>query len=204
MVVRRVVAVSARVRSIARWVGVGLAVLSVGFGTFGWFGFWNYFRGDDLLSALGSRLDTSYAPDVSRQVRASDPEWRPLLRVIRTYSPARHQLPKDREPVVFARFVAVSATKSEVGEWTAPTTPIVLLYKDWPSPGNSIVPGQDGWTVGTLGDFHEWIRRDEADFDFFWRTLIFGALSACTGLFLALPDRRPPAALADVGPVLVD
>jgi hypothetical protein len=197
--VKRVVAVGASARSIARWVGVGLAALSVAFATLSYVGFWNYLRGDDLLSALGSRLDTSYAP-VSRQVRATDPEWVPLLRVIRAYSPVRHQLPKDREPVVFARFAAVSSAKSEVGEWTAPTTPMALLYKKWPAPGTPpLVPGQDAWIIGTLGDFHEWMRKDEADFDFFWRTVIFGSLSACIGVFLALPDRRPPAALASDG-----
>lgn len=42
--------------------------------------------------------------------------------------------------------------------------------------------------VGTLGDLHNWIRNDESDFDFFWRTIIFGVLSLCIGVFLGLPD----------------
>ena len=179
-------------RGIVRWIGVFLSLVSVAFAALSYFGFWSSVRGDDLLAALANRLDTSYATDVSRQVRQPDPEWRPLLRVIRSYSPKRGILPKDREPVVFARFAAVASAKSEAGEWTASTTPIVLLYKEWPSPGNSIVPGQDGWIIGTLGDFHEWIRKDEADFDFLLRTVILGALSACVGLFLALPERRKP------------
>jgi hypothetical protein len=176
-------------RNIARWGAVLLSLVSIVFAALSYFGFFNYVRGDDLLDALASRLDTSYATDVSRQVRPPDPEWHPLMRVIRSYSPARATIPRDREPVVFARMAAVASAKSEAGEWTAPTTPIVLLYREL-SPGTSLLPGQDGWTIGTLGDFHEWIRRDEADFDFFWRTLIFGALSACVGVFLALPERQ--------------
>src|SRR5260370_41409069 len=94
-------------RSVARWVGVVLSVASVLFAALSYFGFWNYFRGNDLLDALANRLDTSYAADVSRQVRWADPEWRPLMRVIMSHSPARASLPKDREPVVFARFAAI-------------------------------------------------------------------------------------------------
>ena len=112
----------------------------------------------------------------------------PLMRIITSYTHAN--LPKDKQPQVFARAVAVSSAKSDVGEWTAPTTPIYLLYGEWPTPGkDDLKLGQTAWAVGTIGDLHEWIRRDQADFDFFWRTLIFGALSAFVGIFLALPDR---------------
>jgi hypothetical protein len=54
--------------------------------------------------------------------------------------------------------------------------------------------------VGTIGDLHTWMQRDENDFDFLIRTILFGALSACVAVFLALPDKKarsdtaPPAA----------
>jgi hypothetical protein len=180
-------------RNIFRWVSVGLSAISVVFAALSFAGFWNDFRGDNLLDALARRLDTSYATDVSRQVRSHDPEWQPLMRVIRSYSVTN--LPKDRSPVVFARTSAVLSAQSNAGEWTAPTTPIVLLYKEL-SPDFPLSPGQDAFIVGTLGEFHEWIRRDEGDFDFFWRTLIFGTLSACVGVALALPERPRKCASA--------
>jgi hypothetical protein len=67
-----------------------------------------------------------------------------------------------------------------------PTTPITLIYKEWP--GHGTVTPDDYRIVGTIEDLHNWIRNDEADFDFLFRTIIFGALSLCVGVFLALPD----------------
>jgi hypothetical protein len=184
----RLAAKISTIRQVARWSGVALSLTAVLFAVLTYVGFWNYVRGNDSLAALMSRLDTSYA-EVSRQVRPTNPEWKPLLRVIRAYT--HIALPKDRQPVVFARFAAVSSAKTESGEWTAPTTPIALLYRELPAPGTGpFVPGRDGFVVGTLGDLHDWIKRDQDDFDFFWRTLIFGFLSVCVGAFLALPERR--------------
>jgi hypothetical protein len=110
------------------------------------------------------------------------------MRVIAKYSSAR--LPIGREPRVFARFVAVASARDEAGhgEWTAPTTPVALLYKEWP--GHGEVPPGDFVLVGTIGDLRTWIQRDETDFDFLIRTILFGALSASVGVFLALPDKE--------------
>ncbi len=166
-----------------RWVGVALSVLSVIFAVLSYSGFWNRIRGDTSLIALESRINTSYS-EVSRQVRPEDREWKPLLRVILKYTTA--ELPKGKQPVVLVREVAVSSAKSDAGEWTAPTTPLILIYRPWPNPGDTLLMGKDGFRVGTLGDFHEWIKRDQDEFDFFWRTLIFGTLSATVGVFLAL------------------
>ena len=68
-----------------------------------------------------------------------------------------------------------------MGEWTAPTTPIVLIYKEV-GPASD----EDVKIVRTIQDLHEWVRKDEGDFDFRVRTIIFGLLSACVGVFLAL------------------
>jgi len=141
-------------------------------------GTWNYLRGDTLLTALAARLDLSYAY-ASRQVRPGAPEWRPLLRVIR--SNTHVDLPLDKEPVLFARGLAVASANTEMGEWTAPTTPIVLIYKEV-GPASD----EDVKIVRTIQDLHEWVRKDEGDFDFRVRTIIFGLLSACVGVFLAL------------------
>jgi hypothetical protein len=184
----------------ARWAGVALSAAAVVFAALSYSGTWSYLRGDDLITSVADRFDLSYAPDASKPVRAGDPEWRPLMRVVNTYT--RAILRRDKPPVVFARLQAITSGKMEVegtliGEWTAPTTPILLLYRKWPAPGTGPIPKEDAILVGTLGDLHEWIRRDQADFDFFWRTLIFGSLSVCVGAFLALPDSRMVAPLRE-------
>jgi hypothetical protein len=184
-----------------RWMGVIFSGAAVVFAVLSYFGFWSSLRGDDLIGALAERLDTSYDAEVKRQVRPGDLEWDPLLRVIRRYT--RADLPTDREPRVLARSQAILSAKTEQAEWTAPTTPILLLYADWPQPpgqeGHPLTIGREAFIIGTLGDLHEWIKRDQSDFDFLWRNIIFGALSFCVGVFLALPYRssskmgpRPP------------
>jgi hypothetical protein len=170
---------------IARWFGVALSFLSVAFAIMTYSGIWNYLRGDTLLTDLAVRLDLSYA-QVSRQVRPGDPEWHPLIRIITNYSTVK--IPRDRKPVVFARGRAITSAQMEMlgntsVEWTAPTTPIMLSYKDFTT---EPIQASDVIIVGTIQDFHEWVRKDEADFDFVTRNIIFGLLSACVGIFLAL------------------
>ena len=96
--------------------------------------------------------------------------------------------------MTFARAQAITAAQTPVGEWTAPTTPVVLLYRKWPDPGSGEFKfGQDAFVVGTIGDLHDWVRRDRADFDFLWRTIIFGLLSARAGIAIARADTTRPA-----------
>ena len=136
-----------------------------------------------MVSDVAARFDKSYSEDASKPVKRGDAEWQPLIRIITKY--IRSDLPQNREPLVFARFPALADAKKEyfkgqLFEWTAPATPVALVYKDWPA------PPADYRIVGTIGDLHDWIRRDEADFDFLIRTIIFGLLSVCVGVFLAL------------------
>lgn len=117
-------------RNAARWIGVALSAASVVFAILGYFDFWRHMPGNDLLDALANRLDTSYAENVSRQVRPGEPEWYPLMRGIT----ARANIPRDKTPVAFARSVAVVSAETTAGEWTAPTTPLKLLFRE---PGTS-------------------------------------------------------------------
>jgi hypothetical protein len=176
------------VKQIARWIGVFVSFASVLFAIGTYFGVWNEWRGDNLLVEVATRFDSSYSEDAGRPVRPGDEAWPVVMRVIRKYSHA--QLLAGREPRVFARFVAVASAQNEAahGEWTAPTTPVALLYKEWP--GHGFVPPEDVVFVGTIGDLHTWIQRDEGDFDFLMRTILFGVVSACVGVFLALPDKK--------------
>ena len=131
-------------------------------------------------------------------MRPGDSAWPIVMRVIAKYSHAK--LLAGREPRVFAQFVAVASARNEAAhsEWTAPTTPVALLYKEWP--GHGPVPPEDFVIVGTIGDLHAWIQRDESDFDFFIRTILFGVLSACVAVFLALPEKKTAS---DTAPPLV-
>jgi hypothetical protein len=172
----------------ARWAGAGVSIASVLFAIGTYLGVLNEWRGDNLLSDLATRFDSSYPQDAGRPVRPGDEAWPVVMRVIKKYSHA--QLLPGREPRVFARFVAVAAAQNQAahGEWTAPTTPIALLYKEWP--GHGFVGPEDVVFVGTIGDLHAWMQRDESDFDFLVRTILFGTLSACVAVFLALPDKK--------------
>jgi hypothetical protein len=176
------------VKQIARWAGVGVSVASVLFAILTYLGVWNEWRGDNILAEVATRFDSSYSQDAGRPVRPGDKAWPVVMRVIAKYSHA--QLLAGREPRVFARFVAVASALNEAahGEWTAPTTPVALLYKEWP--GHGFVPPEDVVFVGTIGDLHTWIQRDESDFDFLIRTILFGTLSACVAVFLTLPDKK--------------
>jgi hypothetical protein len=171
-----------------RWLGVLVSVGATFFAVLSYFGVWDRWRGVVDLERIASQLDTSYA-NVSRQVHFGDAEWPTVLTLIERYSKAN--LPDDRQPRALAREQAIFSAQRNGAEWTAPTTRILLFYTDWPQPGHGpYLINKDFYVVGTLGDFHEWIRRYKSDFDFLWRGVIFGALSACVGLFLALPEQR--------------
>jgi len=113
-----------------------------------------------------------------------DLAWRPLLRLIYTYSNAR--IPKSREPKVVARFVAVASAKEPIGnggvvEWTAPSTPIAVSYLEWP--GNDVPPA-DYRIVGTIGDLHAWIARSKSDLHSRVVDVFMVASSALVGLYI--------------------
>lgn len=99
-------------------------------------GVWSCWRGLDRVEAVAARFEQSYAPDASHPVSAGDPEWEPLISMIYQYSNAN--FPKDKQPQVVARSQATAAGQLRaddgtlIAEWTAPSTPIVLLYRKWP------------------------------------------------------------------------
>jgi hypothetical protein len=121
-------------RQIVRWAGVGLSMAGVLFAILGYVGVWDHFRQIDALLAVATRFDHSYTPDAALPVHAGDPEWPAVIRVIRAYSPARNELPRDREPLIFVRAQAVTSAQNLQGEWTAPTTQITLSTKSGQRP----------------------------------------------------------------------
>lgn len=182
-------------KQIARWTSVALAGLSVAFAIVSFTTRWDWLRHDDMVEKVAARFDLSYTKDASLPVQLDDPEWVPLLRLIKQYSPHEGELPNDRRPMTFARAPAITSAQTPFGEWTAPSTPVVLFYRKWPDPGTGDFKwGQDGFIVGTIGDLHDWVRRDRADFDFFGGPSF---LDCCPPVW-ASPLRSPtlPSALA--------
>jgi hypothetical protein len=154
-------------------------------------GWWDRFFGLTDVLEVARRFETSYAEGVKRTVRPGDPGWTPVLDLIRRYSPA--ELPPGREPHVLARSVAVASAKTETGpgkiaEWTAPSTPILLIYADWP--GNT-VPPSDYRIVGTIGDLRTWVTKRQADIHFFARDVLISCFSIVIGFIVWFVEHSP-------------
>jgi hypothetical protein len=135
-----------------------------------WFGYHH-------LLKVAERFETSYAPNVNRQVGPDEPAWRPLLRLIRTYSTV--QLPMERQPIIITRTPApasgnIPAGPGRIAEWTAPSTPVVLLFRELTAAG--LLP-EDVLIVGTIGDLRAWVDRDREWVRFIVRDVILGLLT---------------------------
>lgn len=144
-----------------------------------------------LLDAVASGFELSYGPEASRPIRPSDKKWAPTIKLIREYT--RTKLPTDRQPLVIARYQAVLSAQEPIGkgqfvQWTAPSTPIVVLYKKWP--GNSIAP-EDYRIVGTIGDLRSWINEYRDKWKFYVSDLLFAILALITAA-LSLPGAGNP------------
>ena len=147
-------------------------------------GVWDRLRCLDLVEDVAGRLETSYAEGVDRQIGPDEKAWEPLIKLIYEYSNV--ELPMDKEPKMVARYVAISSAKIELGkskfaEWTAPATPIAVLYRE--SPGQKVSP-EDVRLVGSIGDIRTWIRRSKNDFKFLVLDLFLGAFSLGIGVMV--------------------
>jgi hypothetical protein len=81
-----------RIKTVARWAGVVLSILSVAFAVVSYTTHWDWWLRDDLVEKVAGRFDLSYANDASSPVQRGDPEWAPLLRLIEQCSPRRGEL----------------------------------------------------------------------------------------------------------------
>jgi hypothetical protein len=166
-----------------------LPLLYLGFIFADRFGVWDRLGGLDLVEHAATNFELSYAPDASTPVRLGDKEWVPLLKLTYKYSNA--QFPTDKQPLLFARFVAISSgrTPSEgpvLGEWTAPSTPLALLYRDWPGHGD--IQLADYRVVGTIGDLREWISKAKDYRRFLVQDVFLGTFTPLLGFALFLID----------------
>lgn len=135
-----------------------------------------------LLNSVATRFEQSYGPGASRPIRPHDKEWTPTIRLIREYT--RTTLPRDRQPLVIARAQALLSAQEPIGkgqivQWTAPSTPVLLLYKSWP--GNKVkLSDEDARVVGTIGDLRSWINEYRNSWRFYINDLLFAVLATVT------------------------
>ena len=148
-------------------------------------GVWDRLERLDLVEHAATNFELSYAPDASTPVRLGDKEWAPLLKLTYKYSNA--QFPNDKQPLLFARFVAISSGRTPsagpiLAEWTAPSTPLALLYHEWPGHGD--IQPADYRVVGTVGDLREWISKAKDYRRFLVQDVFLGTFTPLLGFAL--------------------
>lgn len=172
-------------RALELLAAVGLPLLGLGFVAGDRGGLWDRILGLHHVEAVAARLETSYAHGVDRKIGPDEEAWRPLVALIRKYSPAK--LPPDREPTFMARGVAVISGRLQsaddvVAEWTAPSTPL-YFYFGAPSEAGPF-PAEDVLQVGTLGDLRSWMQRRRDGLRFVFQDFFLAAAGVALGFLL--------------------
>lgn len=157
------------------------------------FGLWDRLSGLNLVEQVLSRFELSYTPDASRPVRMGDPEWEPFLNLVRRYS--KTTLRNDKQPRVFARFQASLSTRSPTqgtieSEWTAPSTPFAVIYRDWPTSDGGNISLEDWQYVGTIGDLRDWISKAKESRRFLVLDIFLGTFGPLLAIVIYLLDER--------------
>jgi hypothetical protein len=176
---------------VARWatrLSWVVAALVIVFGLANHFGWIDDFRGLQYARAVADSYDRSYGPGASQPIYSNNPAWPVLIRLIYKYSTA--DLPKDRTPVVIARDKAILSAVDQnipgLPQWTAPGTPIALIYVQWP--GQAVNPS-DYRFIGSIADLHEWITRDSDDFRFLVSDVLLAVLALALAIITSIRTR---------------
>jgi len=128
------------------------------------YGVWDAVSGLDLVEQVSATFELSYAPNASNPVRVGDKAWDPLLNLVYRYSSASFD--RTRQPKVIARLQASLSTRTPekgplIAEWTAPSTPLFIIYVEWPSDKGGNLRNEDWRVIGTIGDLKEWISKEK-------------------------------------------
>jgi hypothetical protein len=150
-------------------------------------GLWDRWLGLTEVEKIAVRFETSYAENVDRQVGPDEPGWQPVMRLIRRYSGV--VIPAHQDPRALVRYQAILSGKVDLGsghiaEWTAPSTPIAIIFKE---PGLPIKNG-DVLPVGTIADLRGWANRCRADLKFLISDVLLGLTTIGLGFLLWFSD----------------
>jgi hypothetical protein len=153
----------------------------------------DHWRGLDRVQAVADNFSVSYDPNACNPVYPDNPAWKPLIEIIQRYS--KSPLRRDRQPQTVARFQATLSGKSDIGnehfsEWTAPSTPFVVLYRHWPENTGAEIPRDDFTVVGTIGDLQSWITQSKDDFHFLVNDVVLTFMALTLGYWLWRIERR--------------
>ena len=176
---------------LANWFALVFAVLTLALVIAEQLGALDWYLDLKPMQKVAASLSSSYAP-AQRIFTPADSEWRPTIRLIRKYTSVH--LPEKTPPKAIARFRAVLSGKEDlpqggVAEWTAPSTPIVLIY----GPGKALRVDVDHVVVvGDVGDLSTWIAEYRDYWKFMLNDVLLGVLSIATALlaFLGTRTRR--------------
>ena len=151
------------------------------------YGIWDRLSGLELVEQASERFDLSYAENASHPVRVGDKQWEPLLKLVYRYSAANFDTTK--QPRVIARLQASLSTRIPaegplMAEWTAPSTPLFLIYQDWPTNTGKGMAA-DAWrVVGTIGDLKEWIAKEKDRRRFLVQDIFLGTFGPLLALVI--------------------
>jgi hypothetical protein len=159
-------------------------------------GLWDWWYGHDFVIEVAERFETSHAEDVDRQVGPDERAWIPTLRLIRRYSAA--ELPSERAPKILARGAALASGKQPIGpgrivEWTAPATPILLVYTER---SGRQVEAEDVLVVGSIGDLRGWVDRSRNDIRFNGHDGFLGLIALLLSIVLWVSEETKQTAAA--------
>lgn len=152
-----------------------IPVVAIGFIVVERVGLVDSIAGLDGVEEVAGRMESSYQPGVDRRIGPDERAWPAIRSLIDKYSTA--ELPSNQEPTALARFVAIASGSVQVGpdqfaEWTAPTTPIALIY----GPIDGSLQASDVVVVGDIGDLRDWMERRRADIRFWFLDIVIALL----------------------------
>jgi hypothetical protein len=174
---------------LVKWGALGLSILTFALVVAERLGALDWCLDLKPMQEVAENLSSSYAP-VQRIFTPADSQWRPIIRLVQKYTSV--PLPEKERPKAIARMPAVLSGKENlpqggVAEWTAPSTPVVLVY----GPGKVLTTGVDHIVVvGDIGNLSTWIAEYRDYWTFVLNDVLLGLLSVVTGLLAFLETKR--------------
>jgi hypothetical protein len=143
----------------------------------------DWLRGLDKVEQVADRFDRSYSTDASRRVYPEDAAWKPTIALIEKYSKVKWHA--GRQPQEIARLQAKLSSQDEDGyEWTSPSTPIVVLYRRWPTTPGLSIPKDDVEMIGSIGELHSWIDRSKSEIHFLINDVFLAVMAVTLSYWL--------------------